>query len=88
MARRRGLDEVFHFFISEEEQRQGRTMEVCLDELAHCQQVSPRPNFLVLLGDRYGWEPAPDRIDAEELEQLDTAYDAALEASTGEHDRL
>ena len=56
--------------ISEEEQRQGRTMEVCLGEIARCQQVSPRANFLILLGDRYGWEPAPDRIDCEEFNVL------------------
>lgn len=56
--------------ISEEEQRQGRTMEVCLEEVAHCQAISPRPNFLILLGDRYGWEPAPDRIEVGEFDQL------------------
>ena len=56
--------------ISEEEQRQGRTMEVCLEEVVHCQAISPRPNFLILLGDRYGWEPAPDRIEVGEFDQL------------------
>ncbi len=56
--------------ISVEEQRQGRTMEVCLQEIAHCQSISPRPNFLVLLGDRYGWEPAPDRIETTEFQRL------------------
>ncbi len=62
--------------ISEEEQRQGRTMEVCLQEVAHCQDVSSRPNFLVLLGDRYGWEPAPDRIEVEEFGELVGALDS------------
>jgi len=32
--------------------------------------VTPRPNFLVLLGDRYGWRPLPDAVPAAELEAL------------------
>jgi hypothetical protein len=39
-----------------------RTMEICLREIARCQEQSPRPNFIVLLGERYGWRPLPDRI--------------------------
>ncbi|MBE0640230.1 MAG: DUF4062 domain-containing protein [Bacteroidales bacterium] len=39
-----------------------RTMEICLREIARCQQQSPRPNFIVLLGERYGWRPLPDRV--------------------------
>lgn len=62
--------------ISDEVQRQGRTMQVCLEEVARCQSVSPRPNFLILLGDRYGWEPAPDCIERSEFEQLRAVLDA------------
>ena len=39
-----------------------RTMEICLREIARCQEQSPRPNFIILLGERYGWRPLPDRI--------------------------
>jgi hypothetical protein len=39
-----------------------RTMEICLREIARCQEQSPRPNFIVLLGERYGWRPLPDRV--------------------------
>lgn len=39
-----------------------RTMDICLEEIARCQRTSPKPNFLVLVGDRYGWEPVPARI--------------------------
>ncbi|MBN1892972.1 tetratricopeptide repeat protein, partial [bacterium] len=39
-----------------------RTMEICLREIERCQEQSPRPNFIVLLGERYGWRPLPDRI--------------------------
>lgn len=39
-----------------------QTMDICLSELKRCQQLSPIPNFLVLLGQRYGWCPLPLRI--------------------------
>ncbi len=46
------------------------TMKICLDEIERCQQVSPRPNFLILLGDRFGWRPLPYAIPADEFEHL------------------
>jgi hypothetical protein len=50
-----------------------QTMGICLNELRRCQDLSPRPNFVVLLGQRYGWVPLPPRIDAREFEELRTA---------------
>src|SRR5207248_10370335 len=47
-----------------------RTMSICLEEIARCQPVTPRPNFLILLGDRYGWRPLPHEILAEEFEEI------------------
>ena len=47
-----------------------QTMNICLSELHRCQQITPRPNFLILLGDRYGWIPLPPQIDAAEFERL------------------
>ncbi|MGR7026206.1 AAA family ATPase [Geodermatophilus sp. URMC 62] len=41
-----------------------RTMEVCLQEIERCQQASPWLNFVVLLGDRYGWRPLPAILPA------------------------
>ncbi|GAA2559705.1 hypothetical protein GCM10010435_33690 [Winogradskya consettensis] len=40
-----------------------RTVTICLDEARRC-ATTPGPNFLVLVGDRYGWQPAPPRIPA------------------------
>jgi WD40 repeat protein len=51
--------------ITEEAQREHDTMRICLEEVRRCQHLSPRPNFAVLLGDRYGWEPVPARIPRE-----------------------
>ena len=56
--------------IREEASAGHRTMRICLSEVARCQEVSPRPNFVVQLGDRYGWRPLPEVINAKEFETL------------------
>ncbi|HSQ79486.1 MAG TPA: AAA family ATPase, partial [Candidatus Bathyarchaeia archaeon] len=59
-----------------------KTMRICLDEIARCQKTSPRPNFIILLGDRYGWRPLPWQIPAAEMQALRPHFsgdgDAAL----------
>jgi len=47
-----------------------QTMIICLHEIERCHAVTPKPNFLVLLGDRDGWLPPPPRILASEFETL------------------
>jgi tetratricopeptide (TPR) repeat protein len=56
--------------VSEEAALDQRTMSICLGEIARCQRISPRPNFIVLLGNRYGWLPLPHEIPAKDYEQL------------------
>ena len=62
--------------VSEDTQLDQKTMRLCLVEIGRCQRLSPRPNFLVLLGDRYGWEPIPEAIPSLEMEQILDALDA------------
>src|SRR3989442_15184984 len=57
--------------IREEAALDQQTMRICLEEIARCQRVTPRPNFIVLLGDRYGWRPLPFAIPAEEFEEIE-----------------
>src|SRR5687767_5533331 len=45
-------------------------MQVCLREIERCRAQSPRPNFILLLGNRYGWRPIPAEIPAHELRAL------------------
>ncbi|MCX5800589.1 MAG: hypothetical protein NTX17_04310 [Candidatus Eisenbacteria bacterium] len=45
-------------------------MNICLKELERSQSVTPRRNFMVLLGDRYGWQPLPPQIEAGEFEAI------------------
>lgn len=56
--------------VSEEAGRDHQTLAICLDELHRCRRESRRPNFLILLGDRYGWRPLPASIEADEFESL------------------
>ncbi len=53
-----------------------RTMRICLEELRRSQEVSPEPNFLVLLGDRYGWRPLPEEISQGEFDRLVAATES------------
>lgn len=62
--------------ITEEAQREHDTMRICLEEVRRCQQLSPRPNFAVLLGDRYGWVPVPARIPQDHWPSLMDAASA------------
>lgn len=57
-----------------------RTMRICFEELRRCQEVSPRPNFLILLGDRYGWRPLPEEISCDE-------FDILYDMTTNENER-
>jgi hypothetical protein len=56
--------------VGEEAALDQQTMNICIQELRRCQHLSPRPNFIVLLGDRYGWRPLPPQINASEFESL------------------
>ncbi len=56
--------------VSEEAALDQQTMKICLGEIERCQKVTPRPNFIILLGDRYGWRPLPYEIPAGEFEQI------------------
>lgn len=47
-----------------------RVMDVCREEVRRCIRLSPRPNFLVLVGERYGWEPLPGMIPEDEFVQM------------------
>lgn len=61
-----------------------RTLPICLDEVERCRRISPRPNFLILLGDRYGWRPLPAEISADEFAAIARGAGAAGAASATE----
>jgi WD40 repeat protein len=57
--------------VSSEAAKEHQTMKICLNEIARCQEVSPHPNFIALLGNRYGWRPLPIEIQAKEFHQIE-----------------
>jgi len=67
--------------VSEEAALDQQTMPLCLGEIERCRQVTPRPNFVVLLGARYGWRPLPWEVPAGEFDELAAALGDAEEAS-------
>lgn len=66
--------------VSEEASLDQQAMNICLAEVDRCQQISPRPNFIVLLGDRYGWLPPVPEIQ-------DEIYKKILNVVENEEDR-
>lgn len=61
--------------ISPDAGEDNRTMTICLNELAQCQKLSPRPNFIMLIGERYGWRPLPETISIADMRRV---YEAAM----------
>ena len=59
-----------------------RAMRICFDELRRSQDISPEPNFLILLGNRYGWRPLPEEISQVEFDKLVAAAESGGENHT------
>ncbi|QOY53230.1 tetratricopeptide repeat protein [Candidatus Sulfurimonas baltica] len=55
--------------VSNEAQLDQKTLELCLSEVRACKSHM-HPNFLIMIGDRYGWIPLPYAIEADEYEEL------------------
>ncbi|MEI7827761.1 MAG: DUF4062 domain-containing protein, partial [Euryarchaeota archaeon] len=56
--------------VREEAALDQQTMRICTEEIERCQHTELKPNFIVLLGDRYGWLPAPYEIRATLFEDV------------------
>jgi hypothetical protein len=65
-ARFQGVD--LRWGVNEELQFEQKTLQTCFNEIDRCQKISPKPNFLILLGDKYGWQPVPEKIPGAEME--------------------
>jgi hypothetical protein len=61
-----------------------RTVRICFDELRRAQEISPRPNFLILFGNRYGWRPLPEEISVAEFQELERVAAARMVTITDE----
>lgn len=54
--------------VSDEASLDQQALNICLAEIAHCRETTPRPNFIVLLGNRHGWLALPPQVPAEDLD--------------------
>lgn len=46
------------------------TTELCMREIQNCQRLSMGPNFIVFLGQKYGYRPIPTYIVSSELQLI------------------
>ncbi|KAF5284944.1 hypothetical protein FQA39_LY16899 [Lamprigera yunnana] len=46
------------------------TTELCMKEIENCQRLSMGPNFVVFLGQKYGYRPIPTYIISSELQMI------------------
>ena len=56
--------------VREEMTNEHLTSEICLQELATCQELSIGPNFVYFGGQKYGYRPIPTFIPSEELKLM------------------
>lgn len=56
--------------ISTEASVDNKSMLLCLDEIRKCQETNIKPNFLIMLGDYYGWKPLPFTIEETEAQKI------------------
>lgn len=77
------------FGIGENVATEHRTMKVCLEEIARCKKISPQPNFVIMLGERYGWRPLPEEITEGDFDAISLNIEnAADKKMVGEWYRL
>ncbi len=55
--------------VSNEAQLDQKALEMCIKEVQSC-KTHAYPNFLIMLGDRYGWIPLPNIIEKNEFELI------------------
>lgn len=48
--------------ITEEDAKNGQTIEICLKEIERCKKLGVPPFFIGFMGERYGWTPQEDDL--------------------------
>ena len=72
-SRQVGFTEIdLRWGITDEEAKNGNTVEICLSEIDRCRNFPPF--FIGFLGERYGWVPNIDELDAYWKNRADSPY--------------
>ncbi|XP_006823090.1 NACHT domain- and WD repeat-containing protein 1-like, partial [Saccoglossus kowalevskii] len=62
--------------VTDEAANDHTTMQLCLEEIRNCQQISTGPKFVSLLSHKYGTRPLPSDIICNEFETIIGAVDS------------
>ena len=80
LERQVGFSEIdLRWGVSEEESKNGATVEICLKEINRCRKFPPF--FIGFLGERYGWIPKHDELAAYWDKHGDSQYAPAIRDS-------
>ena len=60
--------------VTNESSDDNKTMEYCLNEVKRCSS-DPKPNLLILFGQRYGWVPLPSYIESNVFDIIEEKID-------------
>ena len=70
--------------ITEEAAKNGRTVQICLEEIERCRALGQPPFFIGFLGERYGWVPQEDDLAAYWAQAADRRYASTIRAALAE----
>ena len=80
LARQVGFTEIdLRWGVTEEESQNGVTVEICLKEIDRCRDFPPF--FIGFLGERYGWIPRHDDLQAYWQRHADSPYAAPIQTA-------
>lgn len=68
--------------VTEEESKNGMTVEICLDEIARCRNHPPF--FIGFLGERYGWIPSEEDLNSYWELRKDSEYANRIRSALGD----
>src|SRR4051812_35846581 len=71
-AKFQGVD--LRWGVNEETQLKHNALEVCFNEIYRCQKVTVKPNFIILVGSKYGTQPVPSKVPADEMSQMQEVF--------------
>lgn len=71
--------------ITEEAAHNGRTVQICLEEIERCRSLGIPPFFIGFLGERYGWVPQAEDLAAYWQQSPDQRYAGPIHAALQEN---
>lgn len=69
--------------ITEEDARNGQTVQICLQEIERCRALGIQPFFIGFIAERYGWVPQPHELERywQSTDNADNPYARRIETA-------